>query len=209
MKRVVLVAGSFVWCSLVVLGLAHQTLRDTRPGDPGTPPERWPEETRLALDPAGVTLVFLAHPRCPCTPASLEELRTVLETARGPVRAHVLVVRPEGAAPGFGQEGAVWDAARAIPGVVPMLDDQGREAARFGARTSGQVSAWDARGRLLWAGGITAAKGHAGDNAGRRALLAAIAGEQGQQGPVFGCPLDAPASTPSTSTPSPNSERRS
>jgi hypothetical protein len=44
---------------------------------------------------------------------------------------------------------------------------------------------------LLFAGGITAARGHAGDNAGRSAIETLLAG--GRPGydrtPVFGCPI--------------------
>lgn len=190
-RATAILIASLVWTALVGIALALQMVRDARPGDAGASPRCWPRETTLPRDPEGVTLVFLAHPRCPCTPASLEELRAVLEAAPGRVRAHVLVVRPAGARPGF-EEGAVWAKARSIPGVVPLLDREGAEAARFGARTSGHVAAYDRHGLLVYAGGITRAKGHAGDNPGRRALLAAIGGRSALPGAVFGCPLTAP-----------------
>ncbi len=72
-----------------------------------------------------------------------------------------------------------------------MEDIQGREALRFGAATSGQTLLYDASGRLLFSGGITPARGHAGDNDGSDALLELLSGGSGRhhQTPVFGCSL--------------------
>ncbi len=42
-----------------------------------------------------------------------------------------------------------------MPGTKIWLDDEGREAARFGAVTSGQLLIYDAEGRLRFSGGIT------------------------------------------------------
>ena len=51
------------------------------------------------------------------------------------------------------------------------------------------------RGDLLFSGGITFARGHAGDNAGRTAIEACAAGQSPgyRQTPVFGCPIIATA----------------
>jgi hypothetical protein len=50
---------------------------------------------------------------------------------------------------------------------------------------------YDTAGRLLFSGGITAARGHSGDNAGREAIVALLAGAPTDrtQTPVFGCKL--------------------
>jgi hypothetical protein len=83
----------------------------------------------------------------------------------------------------------LWDAAAAVPGVRVVRDD-GREARRFGARVSGQVLAYDAGGRLVFNGGITGSRGHEGDNAGRSALEALLAGRpHAETAFVFGCLL--------------------
>jgi hypothetical protein len=75
--------------------------------------------------------------------------------------------------------------------VSVRIDEAGREAARFGATTSGHVLLYDRGGRLRFSGGITASRGHVGDNAGRAALLGLlIHGEtERERTPVFGCPL--------------------
>ena len=75
--------------------------------------------------------------------------------------------------------------------VAVRVDPEGVEARRFGSQTSGQIMLYDADGQLLFSGGITAARGHSGDNAGRNAILSLLtSGSSEQRGtPVFGCPL--------------------
>jgi len=81
-----------------------------------------------------------------------------------------------------------------------MRDDDGVEAARFGAATSGQVILYDRDGRLLFSGGITASRGHAGDNDGRDAIVSLLGGGRGTRhsSPVFGCSLLEPSSVKRT-----------
>ena len=81
--------------------------------------------------------------------------------------------------------------AALIPGVRPVEDLDGREALRFGAVTSGQTLLYDVSGRLLFNGGITAARGHAGTNDGRDAVLSLLANGSSLRHTtrVFGCSL--------------------
>ncbi|MBL8975876.1 MAG: hypothetical protein JNK56_35060, partial [Myxococcales bacterium] len=58
------------------------------------PPEAWPPASTIAHADGLSTLVMLAHPRCPCTRASIGELARLMADAHGLVDAHVLVVRP-------------------------------------------------------------------------------------------------------------------
>ena len=85
----------------------------------------------------------------------------------------------------------LWETATGLPDTTVVRDDDGREAIRFGVATSGQTMLYDAEGALLFSGGITGARGHAGDNAGRTALVALLnhleTDRTGTQ--VFGCSL--------------------
>ena len=85
----------------------------------------------------------------------------------------------------------IWQSAAAIPDVKIKIDDEGREAERFNASTSGQVLLYDANGRLLFDGGITASRGHSGDNDGREAIESFVLRGKATttQTPVFGCSL--------------------
>jgi hypothetical protein len=75
--------------------------------------------------------------------------------------------------------------------VTVLRDDGGGEARAFGVATSGQTLLYDSRGALVFNGGITGSRGHAGDNAGRAALIALIgrAPTDRSGANVFGCPL--------------------
>jgi hypothetical protein len=143
------------------------------------------------------------HPHCPCSRASIGELAILIAHSGGRLAAFVVFVQP----PGFDEnwtKSDLWSSAGLIPGVTRIID-LGAEAKLFGAATSGQTMVYDPRGRLLFSGGITAARGHFGDNAGITAITRLIdTAESGGPArvayrnkpvvdasttPVYGCPL--------------------
>ena len=85
----------------------------------------------------------------------------------------------------------IWRETRRIPGVMVHLDKAGREARLFGAETSGETALYDAKGRLMFHGGITISRSHSGDNPGRDTLQTLLMGNPAQLAntPVFGCSL--------------------
>lgn len=144
---------------------------------------------------------MFAHPKCPCSEASLEELKIVLTQGRDEIKATICFFDPEGAPIDWTQTSLV-QSAKAIPGLNVVVDRNGAVAGQFGAFTSGQVMMFDGHGSRVFSGGITSARGHAGDNRGRAVLLALAKGEVplSDQTPVFGCALqDAPS--PKEATP--------
>jgi hypothetical protein len=170
---------------------------ESTPGAATAAPAAWP--TASSIEPAAdrPTLVMLAHPHCPCTRASIGELARLMTQAQGRVTAYVLFVKPAGFSDGW-QQTDLWASAAAIPGVTPVLDEGGVEAGRFQAATSGQTVLYDAAGNLLFSGGITSARGHAGDNAGRTAIVSLLTSDAAEDrgAPVFGCPLFAQGECP-------------
>jgi hypothetical protein len=173
-------AGGFVWL------LSYQM----RAGAPAAAPDHWPAEAGLSLDPARSNLVMFAHPRCPCSEASLEELKIVLTRGREEIKATLCFITPEGVPADWTQTSLVR-AARDIPGLNVVVDRDGSIAAKFGALTSGQILMYDGRGERVFAGGITPARGHVGENRGRALVLALARNEVCGSGPtpVFGCAL--------------------
>jgi hypothetical protein len=133
---------------------------------------------------------MLVHPHCPCSRASIGELALIMAQSQGRLAAYILFLKPEGFADHW-EKTDLWQSAAAIPGVKPIADQDGVEARRFHATTSGQTVLYDAEGRLLFSGGITIARGHAGDNAGRSAIVSLVNTRIAEQAetPVFGCPL--------------------
>ena len=179
-----------VWLGAAATGLAVLWKYDNAPGAGAEAPTRWPDGSVLAHTAGQPTLILLAHPQCSCTPASLAELAEVLARARTRPRTYVLFLQPHGFSNDWVQSD-LWKTAAAIPGVTLVRDDDGREANRFGSATSGQTLLYDGDGALRFSGGITGSRSHAGDNAGRRSLVALLSGEAPDRTAtnVFGCPL--------------------
>jgi len=184
---------SLIWLLAAGAGFALILNYQNTSGRTGTAPEYWPATAQFLPDSKRDTLVMFAHPLCPCTRASIEELNRLLARHRGQVTPHVIFMQPESFTPNQVQ-GGLWHSAAAIPEVAVHTDTNGVQAKLFGAETSGYVLLYDAQGRLLFRGGITGSRGHAGDNAGEDAIGTLLAGQaaQTQQTPVYGCSLLSP-----------------
>ena len=154
----------------------------------------WPGDTGLTRDANSMTLLMVLHPHCPCSRASIGELAELMAHSQKRLQAWVMFVRP-GAYDDDWAKTDLWRSAAAIPGVKAIVDD-GREARRFGAETSGETLLYDARGKLMFAGGITGARGHYGDNAGLSAVIDLVGKPDSlrtAKSAVYGCPLFAPS----------------
>jgi hypothetical protein len=139
---------------------------------------------------------MIVHPHCPCSRASVGELARIMAVCQGWAAARVLFVKPAGFEPDWVRTD-LWDSAAAIPGVEVVRDDDGRMARGFGAKTSGDTLLFDAKGELLFHGGITEARGHWGDSSGQAAIIALVGAQKSPADErtasvdtlVFGCPL--------------------
>src|SRR5882672_12720150 len=121
-------------------------------GSIGIAPEHWPAEAQITLDSKHDTLVMFAHPQCPCTRASMEELNRLLAQSEGRVTARVVFLKP-GKFSDDWTKTDLWRSAAAIPGVTVHEDLDGAQARLFGAETSGDVLLYDIHGQLLFKGG--------------------------------------------------------
>lgn len=126
----------------------------------------------------------------PCTRASLGELERLAAQNPGKLRMIVFFFKPRGVTDDWAKTDT-WRAAQSIPGVLVRTDEAGEQAQLFGVATSGDVVFYNAAGELQFHGGITAGRGHAGDNAGGRALLSLLEKQTPAlvKTPVFGCSL--------------------
>lgn len=196
--RIVLCA---VWAVALVSGgyvvFRYQSSR----GAVGTAPERWPASAQIPLEPQHSTLIFFAHPKCPCTRASLEELNCLLPRTLGRMSTHVVFVRPRSVDDQWSKTD-LWKKASALPGVKVHEDVDGALAQLFGAETSGQVFLYDPQGVLVFQGGITAGRGHIGTNLGAEAVVALSTDKQSplHMSPVYGCSIRAMCDTLGTRT---------
>ncbi len=186
---------TIVWASLVASGLWWLWSYESTPGLAGTPPSQWPSSSMIPLAGDRPTLVMLAHPRCPCTRASLGELASVMAHGNGRIRAYVLFIKPSGSSDDW-EKTDLWQSASRIPGVIVLKDSEGFEAGLLNTATSGHTLVYSKQGQLVFSGGITGSRGHFGDNVGEGSVVAILKEEVPEQTEtsVFGCPLFNPRS---------------
>ena len=188
--RLILLTTIVLWLSAVGVGLWILWGYENTPGVGAKPPVLWPADSRIQRARDRATLVLIAHPHCPCTRATVGELAALMAHAQGRLHAYVLFLKPAGFSEDW-ERTDLWQSAASIPGVSVMVDEGGSEARRFNSSTSGQTILYDAEGRLLFSGGITASRGHSGDNAGRSAVVSLVNAGAADRAEtfVFGCPL--------------------
>jgi hypothetical protein len=180
------------WIAAIAIGLSALWSYASVPAPSSAVATTWPVRAGMARTTALPTLIVFAHPKCPCSRASLGELARVMTHVQGRVETIVAFYRPLTAGAGW-ERTDLWDSAESIPGVRVVSDPDGTAAQAFGVLASGHTLLYSADGRLLFSGGITAARGHAGDNAGSRSIVSLTLG----MGPalartsVFGCFLRA------------------
>jgi len=177
------------WGVAVSTGMLLAAQHAAAPGPSGTPPPSWPAAAGLTPASDRATLLVFAHPRCPCSRATIAELGRLLGRTGGALDARVLLYRPAGTSPSWAG-GELWQKAAAIPGVRVEGDEDGREAKRFDAVTSGTTLLYDRDGVLRFHGGLTPARGHEGDSTGADAIARWVtSGAPPTRSPVFGCAI--------------------
>ncbi len=171
-------------------------------GTPGASlpaPGRFPVQAavadKLRLARHRDTILLFLHPHCPCSRATLHELRRIHEDIHRKAAVTILFVKPPGARRGWCHT-FLWRRAKKFRWATVGRDANGRLARIFNARTSGQLCLYARNGRLLFSGGITGARGHRGPNAGMASVVRLVNSNPGHasrrassHAPVFGCSL--------------------
>ncbi|HAH48600.1 MAG TPA: hypothetical protein DCM07_27905 [Planctomycetaceae bacterium] len=181
---------TFFWFGAVVYGMFVLLQHQATPGETSLAAAAWPDNSQMKFNSMRPTLVMFAHPRCPCTTASLNELAKIVRL--GPERNDARVIFFKSSAfPEGWEKTALWKTAAAIPGVSVFSDLDGSTAKLFNATTSGYTLLYDTQGKLLFHGGITGSRGHTGDNAGRSAIESILLQGTAERTETFtfGCPL--------------------
>ena len=179
------------WVAGVGFGLATLWSYENAPAPRAEIASAWPATAAVRQRQGRATLVVMLHPQCSCSRATVAELARLMARNAGHLEAYALVLAPRSESEAWVRSD-LWHAADAIPGVRVVADRDGEDARRFGAVASGQTILYGGDGRLQFSGGITASRGHEGDNAGMDAIEAAL---QGKTAPrrestfVFGCLL--------------------
>ena len=184
-------AAGLLWVAAAAGGTAYIFLYESRPAAVTQVAQAWPDAVGLARNDHGFSLVIAVHPKCSCTRASVAELNKLMLGWDGQVRAIALVTKPFEVAD-LWSETDVSARLREIPHVNVVRDPGGAKSAAFGARSSGQTLLYDADGALVFAGGITAFRGHEGPSLGGETLKQIVAGQVApdRHTKVFGCSLE-------------------
>ncbi len=191
-KRNSIVATSVagIWLAAVLAGFSVVIDFEMTPGVAGQVPAERPAGIGPVASSERPLLMVFAHPRCPCTRATLAELNEILAAYRGQLDVQVFFRTPEEPSEEWTNT-ALWNDAAALPGVIVTADPGGALARQFNARTSGHVLLYSAAGRLLFSGGITPSRGQEGDNPGRRVIVSFLRcrSDARSESDVFGCPI--------------------
>jgi hypothetical protein len=181
--------GTF-WGVFIIAGFVILAREEFTPVKAAPPVTLFPRSSDLQLASDKDTLVLFVHPHCPCTRASLHELVGLLAESQNRVSANIVFTIPNGVPTGW-EEGDLWNSARSLPGLRVVRDQGGGEARRFEVAGSGHVLLYNPSGKLLFSGGITASRGHEGENLGRFAIVSFILNGHApvNHTPVFGCSL--------------------
>lgn len=176
------------WGAALCVAFCLLAVYAQRSGHPVDPPNNVPSGVQLA--PAGYTLVLVLHPKCPCSQASLYELERLAARCGERLSIRIYVFKPRSADSQWSQAAVATCRAR-FPAARVVADPDGQMAARLGCVTSGAVLLYAADGSVQFRGGITSARGHAGDNLGSDSIAAIVAGRPRLRDttPVYGCPV--------------------
>ncbi|MFZ2803786.1 MAG: RedB protein [Patescibacteria group bacterium] len=179
-----------LWIVAIGAGFGFTWRYASTPGTGTHAPATWPPATRLVRASDRYTLVMFVHPHCPCSRASLTELGKLTTRLRGRLATEIVFVRDSDEEKDL-VERSLRDRATGLPD-TRIVDEDGDEAQRFGAKTSGAVVLYDNTGNLAYAGGITAERSHEGDSLGQERIVSLVTTGKADRsdGPVFGCELD-------------------
>jgi hypothetical protein len=187
-RRLLIGTGFTVWIAVVGYGYAAIWGYAMTPGSAATAAAHWPS-TSFAFDRTRPSLVTVLHPECVCSKATLEEVARLQAEFAGQLAVFAVV---DASVTGTESEAAttLLTRLRSMPGVRLIVDRDGREVERFGAKVSGQTFLYDRDGRLRFSGGVTISRGHVGPNAGSEAIRHVLRSTPAASTTaVFGCAL--------------------
>lgn len=188
LKKLLFATGLVLWLGGVAYGMKWLADYSFTPGEAGRPAAAWPGAD-LAQGAGRFTLVVGLHPECPCSDATLAELdRALLESGEA---LEAIVIFNDTVPGASARDSALYRQAVQLPRTRVVCLTSAAELKRFDFRTSGETRLYRPDGKLVFRGGITGSRGHAGDNPGTDAVVryarAEICGTTAT--PAFGCAL--------------------
>jgi hypothetical protein len=194
LKKTLFVFGLTLWFAAAAWGMKWMSDYSLTPGEAGFPAAAWPTG-EIRRGEGLHTLVVGLHPECPCSRATLAELDRVLLEAGEALEVIVIFDDTNPLAPA--RNSVLYRQATQLPRTRVTCVTSVTELERFDFRTSGETRLYRPDGTLVFRGGITASRGHEGENAGTAAVVtharAELCGTSAT--PVFGCALSSARSS--------------
>ncbi len=163
LRRMTSTGTVFGWLVMTVGTMAVFWSYEATPGERAHVAASAPAASRVMLTPGRKSLLVFIHPKCACTKATLSELQTIWSGLTPEITPACTFILRQPAQPGNAwRETDIERACREFIGTQVIDDCAGVEAKRFGVTTSGTCLLYDENGQLLFAGGITASRGHIG-----------------------------------------------
>jgi hypothetical protein len=182
-------AKFFFLCWLIAVGISFHILFNYsgEAGRVGSVPAAWPKQSQLHFQNE-YELVMFVHPGCTCSSASLSELSRLLSKEEK-LKAQVVFMKTKKLDSLFVENDLVKK-AQLLPRTKLYFDQDGVEAKKFGALTSGHTFLFHHEKGLLFNGGLTAARGHEGKSQGQESIEQILQNKPYRKvASVFGCDI--------------------
>ena len=179
-----------LWLGLIAVGNSILLNYNNQADQTNNHPTTWPANSKITPSSKQPTLLMFIHPKCPCTRASLEELNRLLTNFPDSLNCHVVFFKADATEADWHRTD-LWQKANKMKNLQVDLDEKGEEAKLFSVKSSGRVLLYDTNAHLLFSGGLTASRGHEGDNIGRTSIEYYLRTGQMKEdsAPSFGCAL--------------------
>jgi len=187
-RRILLLVA--IWLFLLGVGSWKVAQYATQPGAAAPVSTGWPRHSSLLFSNLKYNLLVFVHPECPCSEATIAELASLQPQLASSTKISVVFVRPAGYSSEI-EKSSLWQLASTLKNTTLKIDENGEEALNFATKTSGQVLLYSATGQLQFRGGITAARGHRGENLGSLSIISLVSGHKAvaESTRVLGCSL--------------------
>ncbi|MBB65874.1 MAG: hypothetical protein CMO81_12515 [Waddliaceae bacterium] len=180
------------WCISLSLGFYQLVEYGLTEGSADHSVATWPASLHWPAKERKSVLVLNLHPLCPCSRATVRELRQIMEQYSTDVQLLVFAYIPDL------DDKADWEShdyiettLKQMPSTIWEWDEKGHNALQLGAHTSGDLRLFDSKRNLIFSGGITPSRGHEGPSIGKESIINYLENREAVQrtAPVFGCPI--------------------
>ncbi len=175
----------FVWLNLILASIYYMSNYMFKESVESQAPSVFPANNWVKLNTRKNNLVLFLHPHCPCSFATVNELKRVL--ARTDVDLSVVFIDLDKSYDLSRQE--LFKQVSQIKAAKIIIDKNNVMTKAFKVYTSGTILAYNKDGGLIFQGGITAGRGEEGDNLAKNKLVQSLKCQKMSQAQVFGCSL--------------------